>query len=207
LKKDTKAVDFKQPTAGELLRWCDAEAKSQGAEFGRGAAGHLIELAGEDQWRLSNEIAKLAAYHTPISIGDVESMVEASLETDIFQLLDALARHDRSAAMRFYSAMREGGADDRKILPMVIWQLRGILYATSAGHISAAELAEQADIKPYAAQKALTHSRRWSYPAARTAFLTAVDTDFKIKSGLGKADALLEHFILKLVAASPAERR
>ncbi|HUD11935.1 MAG TPA: hypothetical protein VMS08_05980, partial [Candidatus Saccharimonadia bacterium] len=56
LNKADKVVKFEQLSGGKLLSWARAEIERLGGQAESGAVRELVELAGEDQWRLSEEI-------------------------------------------------------------------------------------------------------------------------------------------------------
>jgi len=180
------------------------EAAAAGAEIERPAVGRLIDMAGEDQWRLSGEIAKLAAHHSPITVADINLLVEESHAETIFNLVEAMTAGEVGGALRLYRQLRQDGLSEVYMLSMIIWQLRNLLLAKAAGKVSPPELAKAAGMSPFVAGKALTKRHLFSEEQLKTGFLQAVDTDYQIKSGAGAADLLVEQLLYHLAGRPTA---
>jgi DNA polymerase-3 subunit delta len=204
LKTAAKTVVFESLPATKLLQWLAREAAAADATIEQAAAKRLLELAGEDQWRLSNEVAKLATYGTPITTEAVEAMVEESHTETIFNLVEAMTAGNAATAMRLYRQLLADGQHEVYMLSMVIWQLRNLLLAKTAGATSPPQLAKTAGMSPFVASKMLSKRHLFSEQQLKTAFLQAVDTDYQIKSGAGSPDILVEQLILYVAAQVPA---
>ncbi len=195
LTKIAKPIKFEPLTTPKLHQWVVRQAAAAGATIERPAVGRLLDLAGEDQWRLSNEIAKLAAHASPITAEDVGDMVEEGHSETIFNLVEAMTAGKLAVASRLYRQLRDDGLNEMYMLSMVIWQLRNLLFAKVAGDTTPAVLAKTAAMSPFVAGKMLSHRHALDKDCLKAAFLQAVDTDYRIKSGAGSADILVEQLI------------
>jgi DNA polymerase III delta subunit len=200
LKDGAKAIKFEPLSTAKLQQWIVATARDQGAEIERPAVGRLLDLAGEDQWRLGHEIAKLAAYESPITTATVEELVEEGNTETIFNLVEATTAGKVETALRQYRRLRTEGLSEIYMLSMVIWQLRNLLLAGAAGKTTPAELAKAAGMSPFVAGKMLSKRHLFTEDQLKSAFLQAVDTDYQIKSGVGAADVLVEQLIYRLAS-------
>jgi DNA polymerase III delta subunit len=81
---------------------------------------------------------------------------------------------------------------------MVTWQLRNLLVAKVAGKITAPQLAKEGSMSPFVAGKMLARRHLYTEERLRRSFLQAVDTDYRIKSGGGDAEVLVEQLIVEL---------
>jgi DNA polymerase III delta subunit len=181
LKAAAKAIKFEPLPAAKLQQWIAAMAQAQGAEIERPAVGRLLDLAGEDQWRLGHEVE------------------ESNTET-IFNLVEATTAGKVETALRQYRRLRTEGLSEIYMLSMVIWQLRNLLLAQAAGKTTPAELAKTAGMSPFVAGKMLSKRHLFTEDQLKGAFLQAVDTDYQIKSGVGAADVLVEQLIYRLAS-------
>ncbi len=201
LKDTARAIKFEALSTGKLQSWITAEVAAAGAEIERPALNRLIELAGEDQWRLSNEIAKLAAYRPKITVESVNELVEEGSSETIFNLVEAMTAGKVDVALRGYHDLRTAGQNEMYILSMVTWQLRNLLLAKAAGNTTAPQLAKTTGMSPYVAGKMLAKRNLFTEEQLKTGFLAAVDTDYQIKTGVGAADVLVEQLILRIAGA------
>jgi DNA polymerase III delta subunit len=155
-------------------------------------------MAGEEQWRLRGEITKLANYNPEITVESIEKMVVPGHNESIFDLVEAMSAGKQKEALSLYHDLLGQQINEIYILSMIIWQLRNLLLAKTAGDMPSAELAKQAGMSPFVASKMQTKQRHLSEAAIKQAFLEAVETDYQIKTGQGAADVLVERLILRV---------
>lgn len=194
----SKAVEFKALGQPQLQRWVERRVTELGVEIDRPALGRLLELAGEDQWRLSNEIAKLASHNPRISVDTVNLLVEETPSETIFGLIEAVTAGQRDRALKAFHDLRADGQNEVYILSMVIWQLNNLLLAKLAGKITPPQLAKTAGMSPFVAGKMLSRRHMFTEEQLKQAFLEAVETDYQIKSGGGSAEVLVERLLVRL---------
>jgi DNA polymerase-3 subunit delta len=204
LAKQARTIKFEPLSSQQLRQWIGRQATVNGAEIEPPATARLLELVGDDQWRLASEVAKLAAYASPITAAVVDEMVEATHTETIFTLVEAMTIGRSAEALRLYHQLREDGMNEVYMLSMVIWQLRNLLLAKVAGRVNAPELAKTAGMSPFVAGKMLAARNRFEESQLRRAFIQAVDTDYQLKSGVGTADVLVEQLIYRIASRVPA---
>lgn len=198
LLKEAKAVAFEPLSQPRLAAWVAVEAKRQGAEIERPALDELVERCGDDQWRLSGELAKLAAYSSAIRLADVQEMVEAGEQQTIFELVDAMTAGRTRQALKALHGLLAAQTSEIYILTMIIWQLRNLLLAKTLGSHDPGRLAKDAGLSPYVASKALSKQNQYQLSDLTAAFQAAVEADYQIKSGQGKPEVLLEALVYRL---------
>jgi DNA polymerase III subunit delta len=200
LSAKAKTVEYKLLDRPKLQRWISAQFESAGSTIERAAIGRLLDRAGEDQWRLSGEIAKLIDYcgDNIITPESVDQMVESSSTDTVFDLVEAVTAGRRQQALKLYQDLQTAGHHETYILSMVIWQLRNLLMAKTAGRMTPPQLAKAASMSPFVAGKALSKRHLFSENDLKAAFLEAVETDYQIKSGGGDSTLLLERLIIHL---------
>lgn len=196
--KVAKTVKFEPLATAQLHRWIQQEVVRLDAEIEGGAISGLLARAGEDQWRLQNELTKLAGAKTHITAELINELVVANQNETIFDLVEAMSSGRTGRALEIYGQLRAEQMGEIHILSMVIWQLRNLLFAKVAGNMTSTELAKKAGMSPYVAGKMQTKQRNIHEDIIKNAFLQAVDTDYRIKSGQGAADALVEQLIYQV---------
>ncbi len=202
LKEKAKVVEFKQLDHAKLMRWIIKLVEDAGGEIDRAAVGRLLDLAGEDQWRLSNEIEKLLNYNMEVTVENIDLLVESSRTESIFNLVDAMSAGKRQLAIKIYTRLRTNGENEMYILSMIIWQLRNQLLAKSAGRITAPQLAKEAGMSPYVAGKVLATRHLYTEERIKESFIKAIDTEMAIKSGEGDSDYMVEQLVSSLSGTS-----
>jgi DNA polymerase III subunit delta len=194
-----KPVKFDFLSGSRLSEWVKAEAEeTRGGSIEPAAVRLLIEICGDDQWRLEQEIAKLVNFNRRVTAESVKQMVEAGHDKTIFDLVEAMTAGNAKQALVVYRRLISDRMNELYILTMITWQLRNLLLAKTAGPVTARELAKLAGMSPYVAGKALDKRKDFEEEVLRKAFLKAVETDYLVKAGEGEAEQLVESLIFKI---------
>ncbi|HSX47906.1 MAG TPA: DNA polymerase III subunit delta [Candidatus Nanoarchaeia archaeon] len=200
LSHQAKAVKFAPLSSLQLANWLKAQVQSNGGTIDRAALDMLIEIVGDDQWRLEQEVMKLINYRSDITAETVKTMVVQAPSQTIFDLVEAMTAGRTKQALVTFRDLLSQKTNELYVLSMIIWQLRNLLLAKTAGDMSAPELSKAAGLSPYVAGKAMTKQREFDEQTLKQAFVAAVETDYAIKTGQGKPDQLIERLIYQLSA-------
>ena len=148
--------EYKELDAVKLDQWIAKETKELGVDIAKEARLFLVQEAGHDLWRLSQELAKLAAFkrgetrsgsetlqgRTTIEKKDVAAIIpEAALAGDIFVTLDAIAAKNKTKAFNLIHRHIEKGESPIYLLSMFHFQIRSLLEAKEQGFGRHAKLA------------------------------------------------------------------
>jgi len=196
LSKADKVVKFEPLSGPKLSAWVRTEIESLGGSAESAAVRELVDIVGEDQWRLGSEINKLVNYDTVVTIKTVRALVASSVEQSIFDLVEAMTAGRTAAALAGFRTLIQQRESEIYLLTMVQWQLRNLLLAKSApAQMSPQELAKAAGMSPYVAGKMAAAQGRMSEKSLRLAYASAADCEFDIKSGRVKAEVAVEQLI------------
>ncbi len=202
-----RVVEFKPLTGSALASWIASEAKRLDGTIDRAATQELIELVGEDQWRLAEELNKLVNYKPDISKDTVRQLVVAGVEQSIFDLVDAMASGRTAAALAAYRNLLDRRENEIYILTMVQWQLRNLLWGVMAPpELTQGELAKAAGLSPFVAGKVLGARNRHPGGRIEAAYIAASEAEFDVKTGRTKAETAVEQLIYR-VSESVAQKR
>ncbi len=198
LNKKAKPVKFDTLAPPKLEVWTKQEFEKLGGKIDQPAVKKLVEITGDDQWRLNNEIQKLVNFGEVIGVKEIEELVVESPTQTIFELVDATAAGKLKEALSMYRGLLEQQLNEHYILTMLIWQLRNLVMAKLAGTITSDELAKKAGMSPYVAGKVMAKRSNYDEQTLKKAFLKAVETDYLIKSGQGESEVMVEQLIYEL---------
>lgn len=198
LKQKARPVFFDSLSSAQLAVFTQKLVNQEGGSIDRAAVTELIERVGDDQWRLEQEIMKLVSHSPEVTAAKVRLLVAPSLQEGVFDLVDAIAARNSKRALEVFHALISERTNELYILTMIIWQLRNLLLAKTAGPISPGELSKQAKMSPFVAGKMLDRQRSYTEDALKRAFTAAVDTDYAIKTGQGEPQQLVEALIVNL---------
>jgi DNA polymerase III delta subunit len=198
---------FEALPQSKLMSWTKSEIERFGGTAERDAINMLLDMTNGDQWRLSEEIQKVVNYDPSVTPATVTLLVEAGLDQNVFDLVDAMTGGRDSDALRVYQKLLLAREDEFKILGMIEWQLRNLLLAKAAGQIPSAELAKVAGMSPYAAGKMQTASRRYDIEILKSAYKNAVDTEDAMKKGITPSVVAVEQLIFKVASITKPQTR
>ena len=194
-----KVIKFEPPTPMQLTNWVKRQVESLGGTIDRSAVTALLKRAGDDQWRLSQEVDKLVGYNPVVTAETVALLVVRSPDATIFDLVEAATAGRVADALAAFADMAALKHDDMYVLTMVQWQLRNLLLAKVApSGLSSGELAKAAGMSPYVATKMMAASKKHEETALCAAVMRAADLEFEIKTGVVKSDVGLEQLIFSL---------
>jgi len=182
-----------------MARWIQAQARQCGGQIAPDAADLLAELVGEDSRLAYTELQKLLAYVNfsgTVEREDVEMLTSLSGQSDIFGMVDALGSLDgRSALKKLHRLLEE--QDALSIFGMVVRQFRLLLLAreTLDGGGGKDEVARQARVHSYVAEKICAQARHFSLPALEAVYRRLLDLDEGMKTGQVEGEVALDTFI------------
>ncbi len=196
-KKKAETVQFDLLNDAELARWCAKRLKPYNKRITGSALSTLSYMAGRELTRLSGELDKLAAYlgeeRTDITEEDVRVIVPASLEYNVFELLNSLLSGDVRKGRQTVNSLLQGGQSPVGILAMLTRQIRQLTHmkcALDAGEPVQA-VQERLKLHPYAAKQTARQCAKLSAGWLSALYGRCVEFDYAIKSGrLRDRDAL-----------------
>jgi len=202
LNKTGEILEFcapKQPR--EWLAWVQSELKVRQKSMDTQVASQFIEWAGHHTGVLSQELDKLNIFvgeRQKITSEDIRAIIPQSIETRIFDLLDAVASRSATRALK---ALREVLLKEPalKVLALLVRQVRLLLGCDALRRRggNAAEAPSVLGISPYEAQKVWQQSVRLSTEQLVKALTECLNTDLALKTGGGDPGLLLEIMIIK----------
>lgn len=179
LSKQKGAKEFKALRGHELVKWVISEVQKLDAKISNQDATYLVNLVGEDQWTLSNEIEKLANYNPEITKATIDELATPSLENNTFILTEALAKRDLKRVINLYNQLKLQGHADQMILGAIIYQYRSLLLA----NLNDPELISAYKMSPYSISKAKALASKMTLNDIKNAYKAIADVDLSIKTG------------------------
>ncbi len=202
LSKLKGATEFRRPSRVELIKWALVEAHRAGATLDSQLAGYLIDLVGESQWSLHNEIAKLASYKSDISRASVDELATPSLENNAFILAEALVRKDLSRVIKLYKSLKLQGYADQMILGAIIYQFRVLMLVI----INNPQLNQAYKISPYSTQKALPLVKGLDIDDISRAYQLIAEADIATKTGALPSEEAMNGLFYSLCSREPSSK-
>lgn len=189
LKKEAFQSENFEPLVGfKLNRWIEEEVKSQGGKIGRKAVNLLASFVGSNLWQMSSEIKKLVLYKKnnsqPIIIAeDVERLVSAQLDTNIFNFIDALAAKNGKQALKLLHNQIESGENEIYLLTMITYQFRNIILVSDLVRQgrNQYQISKETKIHPYVVKKTLGNIKNFSLERLKEIYQKLLQVDLNLK--------------------------
>ncbi|MDQ1284235.1 MAG: polymerase subunit delta, partial [Patescibacteria group bacterium] len=205
LEKTGKKQNFEKLSGARLNAWILKRIKEldEKASISKNALDKLVAFVGSDTQVLDAEIQKLANYAEKdmISEKDVEILVRASVDANIFATVDALGANNKKEALKLLHNHLEKGDDPFYIFSMFIYQFRNLLKVADfkdRGMSSEYEISRVSKIHPFVVKKSLAQLRNFSFEELKKVYDTLLEIDVKVKTGKLDMKLALDKFVAEL---------
>ncbi len=202
LKARAHVVEFARQSQSELAAWVVRRLRRAGKTIDTRLAEYLVFLTDGLLSSIASETDKVASFATgpAVTRADIDMVVEPSLDAQVFDITDAMAKRDFDAAMQKLSVVLAGQNEPIPVLAAIGANLRRM----SAAHTLMAAgkgpdaLASLYGIRPYAAQMSMNAARRFPRAWCDAAVIACMETDAALKSSAGDPERLLVQLLARL---------
>jgi DNA polymerase-3 subunit delta len=188
LSAKAEVKEFAPLTGHALYEWIKKRVQKEGARIDLSTSEYLASLTGQDLWRLSQEIDKLAA-HSPgedISRSIIDKLVVPTLEANVFHLTDALGIKNHRKAIQHLHRSLAAGENLRQVFYMVVRQFRLLLqgsgYKNSNPSANSTAFAAALKLHPFVARNTMTQLKNFSDQELKKAYARLLDIDLDLKT-------------------------
>lgn len=194
----------------QLENWLQKRAAAADAKLPPDAVRALVAATGEDMRVLASEVQKLATYVGPggeIRPEHVRTLTPPSREARIFDLTDALARRDRTRALRLLHELLAAGESPLGIVALTAFQTRALLLVKSLADrgLRVPQIASTAGMAPFVVEKSLPLTRQFTYAQLEAAHRALLDVDTALKRSRMTPEMALDLLVMEF-GSVPTER-
>lgn len=203
LKDRNSLVSFPELDAAQLKQWMIKRAAEQNRTMTAEAAELLLVRAGAGMQQLAQEVDKLCLHAGSGGSIDVEQaslLTAATVEEDVFALVDAIAELRIDRAIRLYRELLIRREEPIKIAALIARQLRIMLQIKELEqhHYSPQQMAGQLGLHPYAVKLAADKSRKFQTVRLGKLLASLAELDYQMKTGAIDKTLGLELYLLSL---------
>lgn len=203
LKDRNSLIAFPELDTPELKRWMIRRAADQKRQMAEEAAELLISRVGVNMGQLAQEVDKLCLHAGEgglISAEQAAMLTAATVEEDVFALIDAIAELRVDKALELYRQLLVRREEPIKIAALIARQLRIMLQIKELEqhHYSPQQMAGQLGQHPYAIKLAAEKSRKFKTARLGKLLSTLADLDYGMKTGTIDKTFGLEMYLLAL---------
>ncbi|PCF43225.1 DNA polymerase III subunit delta [Staphylococcus delphini] len=203
LKKAANIKKIEQMTEQEMQKWIHQYLNQSFKEIKQDALEALIQLTGIHYRMIKQELDKLLLYvgdRPTINKEDVQTIVNRSLEQNVFLLTDYIQKGQKAQAISLVKDLIQLKEEPIKLLALITSNYR--LYYQSKilnqkGY-SGQQIAKTVGVHPYRVKLALNQARKYDLETLLTIMDVCSETDYQLKSSYMDKVLILELFIMKL---------
>jgi DNA polymerase-3 subunit delta len=187
-----------------LERWAEAYSNKKGYRVSPAAIRKIVELSGSDLQSVAMELEKVllfAGKDKQVPDSAVDDLVRESRQQSIFELINAVGRHDRSSALKSLANLVSMGEHPLVIVTMMARHCRQTLIAQEGLRegLPPNAIAGAAQIPPFILDQFLRQARSSDSDSVRKMFVRLADIDRQLKSSAPDGRMLIESLICTLV--------
>lgn len=205
LEANGKKQNFEKLTGVKLEQWIIKRIKTidEKAGISKGAIAKLILYAGSDMEMLENELKKLVDYAESdiISEKNVDEMVSANADSNIFATVDALGANNKKEALFLLHNHLKNGDDSFYIFSMFLYQFRNLLKIADLrdrGVSNEYEISKITKMHPFVVRKSLGQIRNFTFSKLKKIYQQLGELDTKIKTGKIDIRLAMDKFIAQI---------
>jgi len=206
-KQGGKARQFTPPSGPALEQWIAERAQKLDCTVTPDAARMLAIYAGRQLRLLAGELDKLASYAGPggrIDATSVRLLTPEAQQARIFDLTDALARHERARALTILHELLDHGEAPIGLTAFIGSQVRTLLLVKDLSErgLRAQQIAEAAGLNPFVVGKTLPLVRRFSFAQLKAAQRAVLGVDTALKRSRMPAELALDLLVIEFGEAA-----
>ncbi|MCA0754624.1 DNA polymerase III subunit delta [Paenibacillus sp. N4] len=203
LKERNSLIPFPELDAAQLKQWMIKRAAEQKRTLAADAADLLLLRAGANMQQLAQEVDKLCLHAGEGGTIDAEQasiLTAATVEEDVFALVDAIAELRIDRAVRLYRELLVRKEEPIKIAALIARQLRIMLQIKELEQhqYSPQQMAGQLGLHPYAVKLAAEKCRKFQTARLGSLLSSLAELDYKMKTGAVDKTLGLELYLLSL---------
>ena len=202
LGKEATVRGFFPSTKNQLTTWVIQIAKEQGVSIDPPVTNHLVEVVGNDQWHLKNELLKLISY-TGIdsdsclpagrqgpTVEEVDKVCLPSQKHTIWILSDLIGKGKTKEAVTFCKTLHESGEDAYSLWNIFLWITKNVAtlwFWDKEKNLPIGTLSKESGVPFPSAQSLLPYVKNLSDDKFKGIVASVVKADEDLKTGNIKA--------------------
>lgn len=198
-----KSQHFGSLSPFELEKFIKEKFSSLGTVVDQGAVVVLRENFGEDLWSLTNEIQKLSSLKQQISEKDVRENVHMQEKSDIFDLVNYIARSQVKEALNETENLMAKGDHPLMILSILNYQIRTLSLIKSNFEKSPnpGAIAKMSGLSPFQVSKNLNYAKLFSWSKIKSIYSKLCVFDEESKTGKIEPESAMMQLVIELCLA------
>ena len=209
IKKNGYVAEFlkKNQTEKVLLRWIATLLGKEKKQIRENNALYFLQKTGDDMFQIKNETDKLIAYvgeREEITKADIDAIASGEVQDKIFELVDAIANGNKTAALQYYNDLILLKEPPMHILFLIVRQYRILHIIANMRGLRKTDdaIAKTAGIPRFVIRKNEKQLRRYGEKTLEKCMEECIQIEEEIKTGRIGDQIGVETLICKLLLNS-----
>lgn len=191
--KQTFFVNCSPLDEGQVTRYVEQYLQGSHLDISRDAVNELLGRVNFQMSMAIAEIEKLKQYAqsgSKITVEVVRQLVSRSLESDVFELTNAIMRRNIQAAVQIYQDLILMKHEPIQLHALIVSQFRLLIQVKllQAQGLMQNDIAKSLGVHPYRVKLALQSSRRFELSRLAALYAQLIEADFQMKTGEGQKE-------------------
>ncbi len=200
LKKSAVVVECTPLSTRDIPRWIRQYSSTIELHIDEPSIAFLTNACGQDLYTVKHELDKLATYllpHTHASLTDVQAILAAESIESVFEICNAIGRHDQASALHVMRATIEAGEPPLRLLALLatqfrqLWKIKSLAQSTNKPNLSSDTLAKTVGISSFRVRSLLAQVGQFTTSDLRTAFEKIASADSRLKGFGGQTPMII----------------
>lgn len=208
IKKEDRQVEFKKLLASDMNKWVNTIAKKNNKTISIVNIKYFIDQSSYNSrnvdlnlYDLENEFLKIADYSKEeITKADIDYILIKTLDTNIFEFLEAFSSKSTERSLMLLNQMYESGEPIQRMFFMMIRQIRLILgyviYRTKG--YDNKSIQEKLGIKSYEFSNISRQANNYNLKELENIMQRLLKIDTLMKTSMEDSKLLIERFLVEL---------
>lgn len=193
IMKKTKLIDVTRLDEGQVSRYIQRFLENEASKYSREAVSELLLRVNYDLTSAMNEIIKLNVYSQSkitINIDTVRQLVPRTLESDVFQLTNAVAAKQINRATQIYKDLLLMKNEPIGLHALLISQFRIIVQSLILRQqgLNQGDIAKQLKVHPYRVKLAIESGSSMQLTELLNFYVELAEVDYYMKTGIGNKE-------------------
>ncbi len=202
VSKNGCVTECQPQSEGMLKKWVGAYLKKEGKSIAESTVEYLFQRVGTDMETLNNEMEKLLGYigeREVVERGDVEEICSGIAVSKIFDMIDAVASHDREKALRLYGDLLTNRESPMSILYLFSRHINILLQILELSELgmNKNECAKKIKIPPFTVPKYVRQAKLFRREQLLSMLRERAELEEDFKSGRISDQLAVEVFLIK----------
>lgn len=206
VKNKGTIVEFGAQNEELLTRWILSRLKKEGKNITGSVMQLFLSKTGTDMGNIDRELEKLICYTMDkdvIEAKDVEAIATEQTTNRIFEMINAIAEHNKRGALDLYYDLLTLKEPPMRILYLITRQFQILfnLKDMAGKGFDNQTMAKKAGIPPFAVKRNLSQAKGFTAAQIKGALLDGAELEEAVKTGRMNDQMAVELFIMKYSAA------